>query len=183
MRLKKKKKKKNNRLVKKEPFKKTTKDDVRNFNEWVNKKETGINYKLFEEHFKFQRPSDILKSVYKTNDKKNNSKLVNIIKSESSDLKNEAEDMSKEEKEIKKLCEIIYIVKEILKFNKQNQQGQGLKILTPDQMLNRLPTSLAQSTAENNSQKLNNKISQLLYSLYRSKQLTKQLYKSLVYTI
>ena len=177
MSLKKKKKKKNNRLVKKEPLKKTTKDDVRNFNEWVNKKETGINYNLFEEHFKFQRPSDMLKSVYKTNDKKNNSKLVNIIKSESSDLKNEAKDIS-EEKEIKKLCEIIYIVKEILKFNKQNRQG--LKILTPDQMLNRLPTSLAQSKAENNSQKLKNKISQLLYSLYRSKQLTKQLYKSLV---
>ena len=177
MSLKKKKKEKNNRLVKKEPLKKTTKDDVRNFNEWVNKKETGINYKLFEEHFKFQRPSDMLKSVYKTNDKKNNSKLVNIIKSESSDLKNEAKDIS-EEKEIKKLCEIIYIVKEILKFNKQNRQG--LKILTPDQMLNRLPTSLAQSKAENNSQKLKNKISQLLYSLYRSKQLTKQLYKSLV---
>ena len=177
MSLKKKKKKKNNRLVKKEPLKKTTKDDVRNFNEWVNKKETGINYKLFEEHFKFQRPSDMLKSVYKTNDKKNNSKLVNIIKSESSDLKNEAKDIS-EEKEIKKLCEIIYIVKEILKFNKKNRQG--LKILTPDQMLNRLPTSLAQSKAENNSQKLKNKISQLLYSLYRSKQLTKQLYKSLV---
>ena len=180
MRLKKKKKKKNNRLVKKEPFKKTTKDDVRNFNEWVNKKETGINYKLFEEHFKFQRPSDILKSVYKTNNKKNNSKLVNIIKSESSDLKNEAEDMSEEEKEIKKLCEIIYIVKEILKFNKQNQQGQGLKILTPDQMLSRLPISLAQLKAGNNSEKLKNEIRQLLYSLYRSKKLTKQLYKSLV---
>ena len=122
----------------------------------------------------------MLKSAYKTNDKKNNSKLVNIIKSESSDLKNEAEDMSEEEKEIKKLCEIIYIVKEILKFNKQNQQGQGLKILTPDQMLSRLPITLAQLKAGNNSQKRKNEIRQLLYSLYRSKKLTKQLYKNLV---
>ena len=65
-------------------------------------------------------------------------------------------------------------------FNKQNQQGQGLKILTLDQMLSRLPISLAQLKAGNNSQKLKNKIRQLLYSLYRSKKLTKQLYKSLI---
>ena len=127
---KKKQKKKNNSLVKKNHLKSQTKDDMSNFNDWVNKKETGINCELFEKHFKFQRPSDMLKSVYKTNDKKNNNKLVNIIKSGSSDLKNETEDMSEEKKEIEKPSEIIDIVKEILKFNKQNQQGQGLKILT-----------------------------------------------------
>ena len=120
---------------KKEPLKKPTKDDVSNFNEWVNKKETDINYELFEKHFKFQRPSDMLKPVCKTNDKKNNNMLVNIIKSGLSDLKNETEDMSKEEKEIEKPREIIDIFKETLKFNKQNQQGQGLKILTPDKRL------------------------------------------------
>ena len=37
---------------------------------------------------------------------------------------------------------------------RRNQQGQGLKILTPDQMLSRLPITLAQLKAENNSQKL-----------------------------
>ena len=63
---------------------------------------------------------------------------------------------------------------------RRNQQGQGLKILTPDQMLGRLPITLAQLKAGNNSQKLKNEIRQLLYSLYRSKKLTKQLYKSLV---
>ena len=63
---------------------------------------------------------------------------------------------------------------------RKNQQGQGLKILTPNQMLSRLPISLAQLKAGNNSQKLKNEIRQLLYSLYRSKKLTKQLYKSLV---
>ena len=63
---------------------------------------------------------------------------------------------------------------------RRNQQGQGLKILTPDQMLSRLPITLAQLKAENNSQKLINKIRQLFYSLDRSKKLTKQLYKSLV---
>ena len=68
----------------------------------------------------------------------------------------------------------------MLEFNKQNQEGRGLKILTSDQMLSRLPISLAQLKAGNNSQKLKNEIRQLLYSLYRSKKLTKQLYKSLV---
>ena len=63
---------------------------------------------------------------------------------------------------------------------RRNQQGQGLKILTPNQMLSRLPISLAQLKAGNNSEKLKNEIRQLFYSLYRSKKLTKQLYKSFV---
>ena len=63
---------------------------------------------------------------------------------------------------------------------RRNQQGQGLKILTPDQMLSRLPITLVQLKAGNNSEKLKNEIRQLLYSLYRSKKLTKQMYKSLV---
>ena len=59
-------------------------------------------------------------------------------------------------------------------------ERHGLKILTPKQMLSRLPISLAQLNAGNNPEKLKNEIRQLLYSLYRSKKLTKQLYKSLV---
>ena len=64
-------------------------------------------------------------------------------------------------------------------FNEEKRE-KGLKILTPNQMLNRLPITLAQLKAGNNSEKLKNKIRQLLYSLYRSKKLTKQLYKSLI---
>ena len=61
-----------------------------------------------------------------------------------------------------------------------NTKGSGLKILTPNQMLSRLPITLAQLNAGNNSEKLKNEIRKLLCSLYRSKKLTKQLYKSLV---
>ena len=53
----------------------------------------------------------------------------------------------------------------------RKQKGLGLKILTPNQMLSRLPISLAQLKAGNYSEKLKNKIRQLLYSLYRSKNL------------
>ena len=41
---------------------------------------------------------------------------------------------------------------------RRNQPGKGLKIPTPDQMLSRLPISLAQLKAGNNSQKFKNKI-------------------------
>ena len=67
------------------------------------------------------------------------------------------------------------IVDKILNFTLKElkQRGQGLKILTPNQTLSRLPISLAQLKAGNNSEKLKNEIRQLLYSLYRSKKLTK----------
>ena len=71
------------------------------------------------------------------------------------------------------------IVELILDFDQQNQQGEGLKTLTLNQMLSRLPIALAQLKAGNNFEKLKKEIRQLLYSLYRSKKLTKQLYKSL----
>ena len=58
------------------------------------------------------------------------------------DLKEETEDMSEQEKEIKNPNEIIDIVEKILEFNIQ-QQRQGSKILTPNQMVSRLPISLA----------------------------------------
>ena len=63
-------------------------------------------------------------------------------------------------------------------FNRPTK-GKGLKILTSNQMLSRLPVSLAQLKAGNNSENLKNESRQLLYSLYRSNKLTKQLYKSL----
>ena len=66
-------------------------------------------------------------------------------------------------------------------FNKQNQIGEGVKILTPNQILSRLPITLAQLKAGNNSEKLKNEIRQLLYSLY--KKLIKTVYNNLINTI
>ena len=89
----------------------------------------------------------LLKELYNTSDKEKNSLLV-----------------------------IVEIVKDILNFNKQNQEGKGLKILTPQQM----PITLAQLKAGNNFEKYKNEIRQLLYSLYRSKNMTKQVYNNLI---
>ena len=65
----------------------------------------------------------------------------------------------------------------------QPTEGKDFKILTPNQMLSRLPITYAQLKARNNSEKIKNEIRQLLYSLYRSKKLKKQLYKSSIDTI
>ena len=81
---------------------------------------------------------------------------------------------------IEKNEKIINIVERTLYFNQLDQSGEGLKILTPNQMLSRLPISLAQLQAGNNSEKLKNEIRQLLYSLYRSKNMTKQVYNNLI---
>ena len=102
-----------------------------------------------------------------------------MINSGLRDLTEKIEDMGEEIKEIKNPNEIVNLAENILEFNRQ-QQGQRLKILTPNQMLGRLPILLAQLKAGNNSEKLKNETRQLLYSLYRSKKLTKQPYKSLV---
>ena len=65
---------------------------------------------------------------------------------------------------------IIDLLERILEFNNKIQPGQGLKILTSNQMLPRLPISLVQVSVGNNSEKLKNEIWQLLCSLYKSKQ-------------
>ena len=74
--------------------------------------------------------------------KKENDALVKLIKSGLNDLKEDIEEMSEDEIKNEKPEKIMDIVQRILEFNRQNQEGQGLKILTPDQMLSRLPISL-----------------------------------------
>ena len=65
--------------------------------------------------------------------------------------------------------------------SKQNEtKGKGLKILTPRQMLQRLPVALAQVKPGNNSENLLNEIRQIVYSLYQSKEITKKVYNNLM---
>ena len=65
------------------------------------------------------------------------------------------------QKKIKNRNNMVEIVKHIVYFNHLNLAGQGLKNLTPSQMLSRLSISLAQLKAGNNSEKLKNKIKQI----------------------
>ena len=67
---------------------------------------------------------------------------------------------------------------------KQNEtEGKGLKILTPKQMLERLPIVLAQVKAGNNSESLLNEIRQIVYYLYQSKQITKKVHNNIIKSI
>ena len=61
-----------------------------------------------------------------------------------------------------------------------NTNNSKLKILTPKQMLQRLPIALAQVKAGNNSENLLNEIRQIIYSLYQSKEITKKVYNNLM---
>ena len=137
---------------------------------------------MFKNYFDFAVPSALAKKLFKIKNKKKNNELVNLIKIKLIDLKDEIKKMSKDEIENEKPDEILNIVEEILEFNNKiwKQQRSSLKILTPNQMLCRLPITLVQLKAGNVSDKLKNEIRQLLYSLYRSKKLTMQLYKSLI---
>ena len=143
----------------------------------INREGLPVNNELFKKHFKLEKPTLMYKVLYETiNDKEKNSKLVNIFNSGLEDIEKEIKEMSKEEIETEKQYNIVKIVKKILEINKINQQkGQGIKILTPNQILNRLPIALAQLQAGNNSNKLKNEIRQLLHSLYCSKNMTKQI--------
>ena len=75
------------------------------------------------------------------------------------------------------------MILEAKKLAKKDQEGKGLKILTPNQMLKRLPIALAQVKAGNNSESLLNETRQIVYSLYRSKEITKKVYNNIINSI
>ena len=75
------------------------------------------------------------------------------------------------------LCYVKYDAK------RNKTERTGLKILSPKQMLQRLPIALAQVKAGNNSERLLNEIRQIVCSLYQSKQITKKLYNNIINSI
>ena len=62
-------------------------------------------------------------------------------------------------------------------------KGTGPKILTPKQMLQRLPITLAQVKTGNNTESLLNEIREIVYSLYQSKDITKKVYNNIIKSI
>ena len=65
----------------------------------------------------------------------------------------------------------------------KTKQGTWLKIITPKQMLQRLPIPLAQVKASNNSKNLSNEIMQIVYASYQSKKIIKRVYNSIIKSI
>ena len=145
------------------------------------KKENMVDPKLFREYVDYLNPSDIYKNLNKTIGSKGSKAQVNAIKNRWANfMETFKSNFTIDAKKIKMRNNMFNIAELILEFNQLNQSGKGSKILTPNQMLSRLPISLAQLKAGNNSEKLKNEIRQLLHSLYRSKKLRKNIYKNLV---
>ena len=113
-----------------------------------------INLKLFREYFEYLSPSDMYNNLNKTTGSEQN-----IIKHNLANLKEEFKcKPTSDGKAIKNRNSMLNIVELILEFNQLNQLGKDLNILTPSQLLSRLPISLAQLKAGNNSEKLKNEI-------------------------
>ena len=136
--------------------------DYKKLDRLISLKERNINDDLIRKHFQVQNLSTLFKTFFKSRNQKRNNNLTNLIKSGLRDSEEEITQMSRDEIEIKQPNEIVNVVKMILEFNNQNQEGKGLKRLTPDQMISRLPVSLAQLKAGNNSEKLKNELRKLL---------------------
>ena len=67
--------------------------------------------------------------------------------------------------------------------NKMKLKEQDLNILTPIQILQRLPIAFAQPKAGNNSEGLLNEITKIVYSFNQSKQFTKKVYNNIIKSI
>ena len=113
----------------------------------VTKNEKEINPELFRKHFKYSSPIDMYKNMNNLINTERNKTQTKSIKNALTDLKRGTENTPKDNaNKIEENNKRIDIA--------ENLKGQGLKILTADQMLSRLPISLAQLNAENNSEKL-----------------------------
>ena len=122
--------------------------DYEKLDRLISLRERNMNDELVRKYFLVQDVWSLLKNQIQ----------ISLVRSGSRDLKEEIEKMPKDEKEIEQPDELVDIAEKILEFNNRNQRGQGLKILTPDQMLIRLPTSLDQLEAGNNSKKTKDEI-------------------------
>ena len=159
--------------------------------------EPGLVKKDFKNDFltdMFEQLRNLIKNQSKISAKKIK---MSLTEAGLEKIKNDMKNMSVNEIRNKRLNLLANFIEKVLIGDRMNdmlpseseedaaerQQGQGLKILTPKQMITRLPILLAQLKAGSNSQKLKNEIRQLLYHLYRSKNLSKTIYDSLISTI
>ena len=127
------------------------------FLEQIKEKQSNIYMNLFENVFYYETPDKMLKYLHGLETTDNYNQATSLIEENFTDFKDEVEIMSEGDKENKGI-KILNITENILNFTLKERKkiGQGLKILTPNQMLSRLPITLAQLKAGNNSEKLKN---------------------------
>ena len=102
---------------------------------------------------------------------------MKLINKRITKLKNIVKDMPKDNvSKVEENEKMIDIVERILELNSEKQSGKDLKMLTPDQLLSRLPITLGQLKAGNNSEKLKNEIWTIIIFFVQ----TKKTYKTTV---
>ena len=109
----------------------------------MTKRKKNINNELFKEYFNYSNPDTMIRISNDASDEKNNN-LVESINKKLNKMKKIIKNVPKDEvSKVKENEKVIDIVERILELNSEKQLGKGLKILTPNQMLSRLPITLA----------------------------------------
>ena len=132
------------------------KNTVNEFNKLIVESDKSKNKDLIKKNFWLQSLIDIQKQLYEIKNAEENKKLVQLIESRLNDLEEKSKNVLKW-KRSEQSDEMVEVVEKILEFNNQNWEGQGLKISTQDQILIRLPISLAQLQQEITQKNLNMK--------------------------
>ena len=135
--------------------------------EQIKEEQRDIDMNLFEKNFDYKAPDKMAQVLFDSRSKGDYYKEATCLEHFfflGNKVKKVPEGVIKN-KEKKTLRVVIKILDFYL--NKLKQPRWGLKILTSDQMLSRLPIYLARLKAGNNSEKIKNEIRQLLYSLCR----------------
>ena len=113
---------------------------------------------MLKDYFTYYESPSVMYKKLREAEGTRNKNQVYLIKEVLNRMKKVIKNLSENRKfMIEENEKTIDIVERILYFNQLDQSGQGLKILTPNQILSRLPISLAQLKAGNNSEKLKNK--------------------------
>ena len=73
----------------------------------------------------------MLRSLLRTKEKRKKKELVDLTRGRLSHLKGKIKEMFENKIEIEEPDKMVDIIEKVLEFNRQNQEGHGLKILTP----------------------------------------------------
>ena len=166
--------------------------EIDKFLEKCENKNISISYGKDKNEFDTEEITKSLKKLrnklinFSKFDKRYNKFMNNVVKFEYHKSDKEPGSVSPNQKKMRRYAKGLKDIADLYNIklgSDTSKKGEGLKILTNKQMLNRLPILLAQIQAGNNSKSLKNELRQILYSLYRSKVLTKTVYNNLIKSI
>ena len=174
-------------------------EEITDLDEKVNNDNLIYRYKGWTADAKFEKFNNALDIIDKIRNSKTSLTDVKSnrakFKSNLTEVKKAYKNRAKEQKDTLYNTETLYKARnEAIEFydNYSSMMSEAklkatkraiLKLLTPKQMLQRLPMTLAHVKAGNISKNLSNEIRQIVYSLYQSKEITKKVYKKIIKSI